>query len=150
MAGSAASGTPGHPKVAYRTRELSAPRVMDRERLAQLVRWLHVLVIGFVILAPMMPFAIPWRVMIVLAPAMHLQWRLNQDRCLLTDLENALIETRDEDRASSGEPPSSEETFVGRLLEPVFGEISDAQVDLLSYGILWLSFAGSTLRLFLA
>lgn len=115
-----------------------------RQTAANAVWVLHMGVVALVVTSWMWPAASLWWGMLVLAPIMHLQWRLNDGACLLTDLEHFL-------RGASSPATESEEvaqtTFVGRALEPIVGPLAPAAVDRICYGLLWTSFTACALRL---
>lgn len=112
---------------------------------ANLVWLVHMAVIVTVVAAALLPFEGLWWAMLLVAPGMQLQWRLNRNQCLLTDLEAFL--RRDESGPGTGDARHGDSTFVARLLSPVVGEVSERAVDVLSTGLLWASFAGCGARL---
>jgi hypothetical protein len=113
-----------------------------RRTLARLVWGLHTSLVVFVVVAWALPTPGAWWSMIVLAPVMTIQWRLNDDTCLLTDLEHHLRRT-----PSAGRPEQG--SFISDLLRPIVGEVSERAIDWIGYGVLWSSCAGCVLRLLL-
>ncbi|HKK53118.1 MAG TPA: DUF2784 family protein [Myxococcota bacterium] len=122
---------------------VSMPLGHGRRLAADAVCLLHIGVVGFVMTCWALPIAPLWWLMLALAPLMHLQWRMNDDRCLLSDLETHLRRMPPPEAAT----PDPERTFIGRLLRPVFGPVPMSVVDGLSYGVLWASFSGCAARL---
>lgn len=131
---------------------MGPPRPGDRSVAADFVWLLHGAIVVIVVMAPLLPYASLWWMMIGLAPAMHMQWRLNDDRCLLTDLEQSLRGKNPSSIEGQAGVEAAEvrESFIGSLLEPVIGRASERAADLLSHGVLWLSFSGSVFRLCLS
>lgn len=101
---------------------------------------LHTGLVALVLSAWLLPFATLWWIVLALAPLMQLQWWITGGVCVLTTLEQRL---RGDPRAGRAE----QGTFVGRLLRPLFGEVSPRAVDRICTGINWLAFAACGLRL---
>ena len=110
-------------------------------RLGARVVWaLHVAVVTLVSTGWMLPFPFIWATVAVLSPVIQLLWWRNQDTCVLTSLEYWL---RGEPMAGHPE----QETFLGRLLEPVFGELSTAAISRISTGVNAFAFLACVFRL---
>ena len=117
-----------------------------RRAAADVVWLLHVAIVATVMLAGLLPFKILWWLMLALAPIMQLQWWANRNRCVLTTLEHRL---REGARATAGAPaaatvaavaPAPEAPFIGRLLRPFVGELSNRAIDGIATSVLWLGF----------
>jgi hypothetical protein len=107
---------------------------------ADAVWHVHVLVTGFIMVAWALPW--PWALWAsaIGAPAVHAQWRLN-DECVLTTLERRL-------RGLASTPPREEPNFLTGLAHRLSGrEPSQAAVNAAAYGILWGGAVVATLRL---
>jgi len=114
-----------------------------RRAAANVVCLLHGAIVATVMLAGLLPFETLWWLILALAPIMQIQWWVNRNRCVLTTLEHRLREGRPgaaEDRSPASPVPTPEDAFVGRLLGPFVGELSNRAIDGIATGVLWLGF----------
>ena len=114
-----------------------------RKAAARMVWALHTAIVALVVTAWALPWAQAWWAVALLAPAMQIQWWLNNDVCILTSLERWL---RQETEVSD-ESDEQEGSFVGRLLESIVGELSPRAVNRISIGINTFSGSVCALRL---
>lgn len=108
---------------------------------AKLVWAVHLVVTVYFLVA----WTLPWRwamwSAVVGAPVMHLQWRLNDDVCVLTKLERYL-------RGADPTPRGSERSFIAATMERLAGrELPARCVNGVTYAVLWGGAAVAGLRL---
>lgn len=111
-----------------------------RDLLIAALRFLHLLVLLFTLLAWILPFAWAWLVHLFLVPAMIVQWLFNDGTCLLTNLENAILGKKTEKSAQQGQFIKS---LLGRCCNPL---PSDAAIKAGLYGLLLLVWSVSLWR----
>ncbi len=144
---SASEPTPG----SIPTRHAIGVRMVRMRRAAADVVWLlHGAIVATVMFAGLLPFEILWWLMLALAPIMQLQWWANRNRCVLTTLEHRLREGAPSEagaRATPHEDTAPEGTFVGRLLRPCVGELSNRAIDGIATGVLWIGFVVCVARI---
>jgi len=127
-----------------------ASTVRMRRAAANVVWLLHVGIVATVMLAGLLPFETLWWLILALAPIMQIQWWANRNRCVLTTLEHRLREATPgaaAARPTANEIPAPEDTFVGRLLGPFVGELSNRAIDGIATGVLWLAFLVCSARI---
>jgi len=117
---------------------------------ARVVWLLHSGVTGWLLLGPLLPSPTAAWALVVGNPLIHLQWRIFENRCLLTILEERLrgpslvrkVAVEDE-----AEPMGC----VAETLSRALGRpITHAFADRLSYGVLWAGFVVAAARLLAA
>lgn len=80
----------------------------------------------------------------VMIPLVILQWKINNGRCLLTDLEHYLVPAVPE------ESEEQSEGFVARILKTVLKiELSPSQLMSFMYSVMALSFSVSFVKVFI-
>ncbi len=103
----------------------------------------HTLFIPYALFAWVWP-APPWLIAhLIFVPLLILQWRLNRDTCVLTNMVSWLRTGRwwDESDAAQG-------SWLASLIERVTGiALTARQIGWLTYGLLALSWSLSALRL---
>ena len=62
-----------------------------RTVLAHTVRWVHLVLLVFNITACLLPYRLAWLIHVWMIPLLILQWKLNKNTCVLTNLENILL-----------------------------------------------------------
>lgn len=102
-----------------------------RSPLADAVWFAHAAIVAFFLVACALPWRWAWWTNLAGAAVMHLQWRLNGDVCVLTDLERSL-----RGKPSAGAEP--EGNFVADLAARIAGRPLPQQwTDRLAYVVLW-------------
>jgi len=145
--------------VNYSDLEHPAPlRARWRLHCADAVWALHTVVVGFFIVG----WTLPWRwalwATLIGAVFMRIHWWLNDDTCVLTQLERRLrgasaatpVPSRSESapRTESAARADVDGTFIASLAYTVFGSpVSPPLIDWLTHGILWLGAGLALLRL---
>jgi hypothetical protein len=113
-----------------------------RAPLASLVCVIHTGVVVFFVLG----WALPWRWALwtctIGAVVMRLHWWMNDDVCMLTQLERRL--------RGDAARPAQRERFIARLLRVALRRsVPDGLVDWATHGILWTGAGLASLRLLL-
>ena len=80
-----------------------------RELCANIIRFLHIVLILFVLLVPFTNNVFLIIINLVIIPFLFIHWITNNDVCFLTDIEKKLRNTT-----------KSSQTFIGSLVGPVF------------------------------
>ena len=96
-------------------------------------------------------WALPWRealwVVVVWNPLIQLQWRLLDDRCILTIAEEKLRGPTFVQQTAVGEE-GQEARCVAEFMARVLGRpVSNWVADAISHGLLWTTFSIAALRL---
>jgi hypothetical protein len=84
--------------------------------LSRLLHWVHLLIACFVVFGCLMPFRIALLGHFFFVPGMLLHWKLNHNRCFLTDLEYRL-------QGIAPDTVKDEDGFVKSMLKTVFKEM---------------------------
>ena len=104
---------------------------------ADLVKLLHISILTYTTFGWLIKSNFVWISIIIMAPMLHIHWKTNNDKCILTNIENKLRK-RDED-----------ETFIGGLEKTILKiELSDSTVSKLAYSIMYCSALICILRLY--
>lgn len=106
----------------------------------KLVSILHLLVIVFVLFGWLIGISEVLIIHIVFIPLMIIQWRFNNDTCVLTNVENSLREGQVEKEQQQGK-------FIKSLLAKVFDPLpADEVIKTWLYRVLWTSMMISLAR----
>ena len=114
---------------------------------ARLVWLLHSGVTVWLLVGPFLPQRAAWWLVALGNPLIHLQWRVLDDRCLLTILEERLRGPTFERRAAvvRGDEPVG---FVAETLSRLLGRpVGHGVADALSYGVVWAGVGVVAVRL---
>ncbi len=111
-----------------------------RQLTIRTIRLLHHAIVLFVLFAWALPLPELWAVHIIFIPLMIVQWKLNKDMCLLSNLEHALL--------GNGFYPQEEEvSFVKSLLARFIDPLpSDRLIEAGMYLLMAVSWTISWLR----
>ena len=105
------------------------------------VRTIHYLVLLFVIFGPLAPWGLALKIHAWSLPLLFLQWKLNRNTCILTNLEHYLL----------GEPiygPEGEGAFIKGLVTKFKDPPpSDRVINIGTYVVMFLLWTTSVLRL---
>ena len=112
-----------------------------RSYMIKSLRFIHLLVLVFMLIGWAFPWKAAWIAHAVTIPAMMLQWRFNKGTCLLTNLENFIKGNLVERNAQQGQ-------FIKGLLGKCFNPLpADHKIKFWLYAILWTVFAVSSGRI---
>ena len=112
-----------------------------KKSLVLIIRFIHLFSLLFVIFAWLLPYRLATIIHLFFVPLMIVQWKLNQNRCLLTDLENYL------DNTSVQQEPGG---FIKSILKKFYDPLpSEQKIKITIYTALLISYLISLLRVLL-
>jgi len=104
---------------------------------ADLVKLLHISIITYTSFGWLIKNEFVWFSIIIIAPILHIHWKTNDDKCILTNIENKLRKRDDEG------------TFIGGISKKILKiELSNSTVSILAYTIMYCSALICILRLY--
>ena len=102
-----------------------------KETVAWIIRLIHTLILIFIGAAPFFGGEYFLSIHFLVIPFIMLDWVTNQTVCALTEMEKLVRGTRDDEQTFFGQiftPIYKSETFIGKLVRPVF-EFKDAETE---------------------
>jgi hypothetical protein len=102
-----------------------------KETVAWIIRLIHTLILIFIGTAPFFGGEYFLSIHFLVIPFIMLHWVTNQTVCALTEMEKLVRGTRDDEQTFFGQiftPIYKSETFIGKLVRPVF-EFKDAETE---------------------
>lgn len=110
--------------------------------LIKFIKFLHLAITVFLIIGWLLPGNITHWIHLVAVPLTMLQWRLNAGTCILTNVEEHLNDAPKEKDEQQGQ-------FIKGLLGKCMTELPpDTVIKKYLYGILWVSWGLSGIRLY--
>ena len=104
---------------------------------ADLVKLLHISILLYTTFGWLIKSEFVWFSIILMAPMFHIHWKTNNNKCILTNIENKL--RHDNEKG----------TFIGGLSKTFFKkDLSDSAVSMLAYTIMYSSAFICILRLY--
>jgi hypothetical protein len=115
---------------------------------ARFLRFSHMFIVAFILVGPFLPWAAALHIHAVFVPIVVLQWALNQNRCVLTQLEHRLRRSPAPEAEIKKE---DEDAFVKSLLKICFKNLpSDFAIRIGVWTITWSCWMVTVLRLWSA
>ena len=105
---------------------------------AEIVKQAHMLIITYMTFGWIINNNLVWISIIIMTPLLHIHWKTNNDKCILTNIEKKLRMNQME-----------EGTFIGGLAKAFFKiELSDSTVSKIAYATMYTSTLICILRLY--
>ena len=105
---------------------------------ADLVKLVHLSIMIYTTFGWLIKSEFVWFSIIIMAPMFHIHWKTNNDKCILTNIENKL--RHDNEKG----------TFIGGLSKTFLKiDLSDSTVSLIAYTTIYLSALICILRLYI-
>ena len=112
-----------------------------RVAFAKIVSLIHLASVGFVLFGWAAPLETVLYVHLAFIPLLIVQWKFNDETCLLTNLENYLLDTKKSKSEQDGE-------FTKKLLSLCMDPLPpDKAIDRGLYTVIWSSWLVSLIRL---
>ena len=104
---------------------------------ADLVKLLHISIIAYTTFGWLIKSEFVWFSIIIIVPMLHIHWKTNNDKCILTNIENKLRKRKEKG------------TFIGGISKTILKiELSDSTVSKLAYTIMYFSALICVLKLY--
>lgn len=113
---------------------------------ARFVHWIHWIFLVFVLFGWLLPWQPVWIVHLLVVPGLILHWRTNNNRCVLTEMEERLKQANGSASSAQAAIKSDEDVvegqFIKGVIERLTGQVpSETFMTSLIYGVMvvvWL------------